>query len=103
EKDRAKISGIAVFKQNPTPEQEILRINSGGGALDFDGELWQEDQYFSGGSSHQISSGEISNTEEDELYRSERYGDISYRLPATENALYTVELHFSEIHWDRQG
>jgi len=101
EKDRAKISGIAVFKQKPTPEPEYLRINAGGEALDLDGEVWLADRYYSGGRTHQISSGEISNTEKDELYRSERYGDFSYRLPATEDGLYTVELHFSEIHWDR--
>lgn len=81
EKDRAKISGIAVFKQKLTPEPEYLRINAGGEALDLDGEVWLADRYYSGGRAHQISSGEISNTEKDELYRSERYGIflIGYR------------------------
>jgi uncharacterized delta-60 repeat protein len=100
EKDNAKISGVAVFKQNPSPAPDKLRINSGGGALDFGGEQWLEDRYFTGGRTYSIGAGEINNTHRDEVYHSERYGEFSYSLPAADEGLYTVEFHLAEIYWD---
>lgn len=100
EKDNAKISGIAVFEQSPSTKPEKLRINSGGGALDFGKEKWLDDRYFTGGHTYSIKSGKITNTHRDELYRSERFGNFSYRLPAPEVGLYTIEFHLAEIYWE---
>ena len=100
ERENAKISGIAVFRQTSSPEPVKLRINSGGSELNFGEEQWLEDQYFTGGSTYNIQSGEINSTERDELYRSERFGNFTYSLPAPEKGLYTLELHLAEIYWD---
>jgi hypothetical protein len=46
----------------------------------------------------------MENTTRDRLfYHTERFGNFSYNLPAREQGLYTVELHFAEIWWDEEG
>jgi uncharacterized delta-60 repeat protein len=102
-KDRAKISGIAIFKQDQAVAPEVLRINAGGGDLFYGGEKWASDRYYSGGLTYTDGSMPISNTNRDELYHSERFGEFNYSLPVPEAGLYTMELHFAEIYWDREG
>lgn len=106
EKDRAKISGIAVYKQRQTypPAGAVqLRVNAGGPAIMLNGEEWMADSYFEGGRTYGVGSVEISNTDIDEVYRSERYGNFNYSLPVPEEGSYTVELLFAEIHWNKSG
>jgi len=105
-KDRAKISGIVVYKQEgsrPPGLNDPYRINVGGPTIFYGAEEWVADTYFEGGRTYKVSSAEIGNSDNDALYHSERYGNFNYRLPAPEKGLYTVELHFAEIFWDRQG
>ena len=94
EKDWAKLSGIAVYKQSlsyPLPGEAQLRVNAGGPALLLHGEEWIADAYFEGGRTYGVGSVPISNTDIDEVYLSERYGDFSYSLPAPEAGSYTVD------------
>ncbi|NAS12381.1 PKD domain-containing protein [Poritiphilus flavus] len=75
-----------------------LRINSGGPALTFMGEDWSADQYFLGGGvfSDPIA---IANTENDELYQTERFntsGILTYEIPVASGD-YNINLHFAEI------
>ncbi|HEY0666753.1 MAG TPA: malectin domain-containing carbohydrate-binding protein, partial [Sphingobacteriaceae bacterium] len=83
---------------------EVIRINSGGGNIQFGNEVWTADQFFTGGSSSTYTtSTAISNTANDILYQSERYGDISYSIPVPQAGEYTVELHFAEIYFQSAG
>lgn len=75
-----------------------VRVNAGGGDLvGKDGRLWQSDRYFSGGQTY-VGAGVVGNSEDDELYLSERYGAFSYEVPVS-NGCYQIELHFAEIFW----
>lgn len=106
EKDWAKLSGIAVYKQRttyPPNGKPQLRVNAGGPTLILDGDEWMADSYFEGGRTYGVGSIDISNTDIDGVYQSERYGNFSYSLPAAEAGLYALDLHFAEIHWNYSG
>ncbi|MEA1787736.1 PKD domain-containing protein, partial [Arenibacter sp. GZD96] len=81
-------------------EPVVLRLNSGGPALTFNGEDWLEDQFFNAGSTF-TNSVEIENTTNDELYQTERFrsasnGPIIYEIPVPQGN-YNVDLHFAEL------
>ncbi|MGM0718691.1 MAG: malectin domain-containing carbohydrate-binding protein, partial [Halobacteriota archaeon] len=79
-------------------------VNAGGDAYTAtDGTEFQADTDFDGGTSFTTgesgtpSDPEISNTDDDELYYTERYGDFSYDTPL-EDGEYEVTLHFAELY-----
>lgn len=90
----------------PSNPPFAMRINAG--AAQFTGEgcqIWQADNYYQNGSTYyasNLSSSDILNTFDDELYRSERYGGapgtapMTYAIPVP-NDTYRVRLHFAEI------
>ncbi|RAJ93261.1 putative secreted protein (Por secretion system target) [Larkinella arboricola] len=81
------------------PVTNAYRINAGGSSYTTpDGRVFSADTYASGGAEYTINgSTDIQNTEDDGLYRNERYGDFSYRLPVS-NGSYRVTLHFAEVY-----
>tara|TARA_R110001606_G_scaffold395471_1_gene567835 strand:+ start:725 stop:1714 length:990 start_codon:yes stop_codon:yes gene_type:complete len=116
------ISDTAVidFKSNdPNPTQEIvqstepvgpslIRINSGGPEVTYGDVTFLADQYFVGFTMAFTNPyvTEITKTNMDELYLTERVADslialkgpFSYAIPVT-NGSYTIKLHFAEIFW----
>ncbi len=79
-----------------------IRINSAGGAYtDSQGRAWSADYAFSGGTAARVSD-PITNTVEDVLYRSERWGSFSYRLTVPAG-VYQVTLKFAETYFSRSG
>jgi hypothetical protein len=79
-------------------------VNAGGDAYPAsDGTEFQADANFDGGSTFTTGSlgtpsdPVISNTDDDELYYTERYGDFSYDVPL-EDGEYEVTLHFAELY-----
>jgi len=91
---------------NPDPTiAASLRVNSGGPTLNFNGEVWNADQYFTGinNTYAAASTTAIGNTENDALYRTERYGtNFGYAIPLS-SGTYTVVLHFAEIYRSASG
>jgi hypothetical protein len=82
-----------------------LRISAGGARYnDASGNVWQDDSYYLGGKVYapsDLSTTDIINTSNNELYRKERYSDgvgvpLSYAIPVA-NGSYKVRLHFAEI------
>jgi Malectin domain len=75
-----------------------IRINCGSDRAYNDslGREWSADAYFTGGSSFASGIGQILNTTDDVIYRSERYGDATYNIPVPPGT-YDVVLHFAEI------
>ncbi len=79
-------------------------VNSGGSQYTAtDGTVYQADTNFDGGNAYSTSSWassppEINDTDDDPLYRTERYGqNFSYDVPL-ENGTYEVTLKFAEIY-----
>jgi hypothetical protein len=86
----------------PTPSF-ILGINSGGGSYtDSSGRLYRSDVHFTSGNSQSLPVGfdqevDILNSNDDPLYRSERWGSFIYNVPVT-NDVYTVVIKLAEIY-----
>ena len=80
----------------------IIRINSGGTAQNFSGEAWVADQFFTGGTVYSTTSA-ISNTTQDQIYQTERYGNFQYAIPVPGPGTYAVDLHLAEIYFTTTG
>jgi Malectin domain len=68
---------------------------------DTAGNVWLDDTGFLAGSTYSTLS-PISNTFNDPLYQSERYGDVQYEVPMS-SGIYDITLHFAEIYLSAPG
>jgi len=85
---------------SPTPGtigQSLLRVDAGGSSdyTDSNNNVWSADNGFSGGTAVDRGNISISNTNDQRIYQTERYGMSGYRFNVTNN-LYRVKLHFAE-------
>jgi Malectin domain len=95
--DYAKVSAILV-----TPAQTMFAVNAGGPQYAAaNGTVYQADTQFTGGNTY-TTTAKITNTANQPLYRSERYGNFSYTIPLA-NGSYLVTLKFAEIYWTQVG
>ncbi len=112
--ENPKISGIEVMEiastitvptAAPVVRPVEILINCGGSSFDelYSERTWGEDKYFIGGLPYSDGSSSIMNTVDDQLYQTERYGEFQYEIPVPKNGLYTIILHFAELHWTRVG
>jgi hypothetical protein len=110
-KDRAAVPNTMALKSvivsMPSPLEFPVKINTGGSAvLDFLGDQefnhLVEYGFLDGGSSQYPTSLQINGTDEDVIYRMERYGSTKYyvRLP---NGNYNLKLMFVENYFNQSG
>ena len=106
--DFAVIEGDGQIVEPPAYE---FRVDVGGEApyTDANGKVWNADQAYSpgsygyiGGNRGYISNANIANTQDDELYRSERWALSGYKIDLP-NGEYTVFLHFAELVYQATG
>lgn len=96
-------SDEVVVTVNQAQSFSSIRINSGGPSYtDSLGNVWSADKNYSGGATYTTSTTSISGTVEDTLYRSERYGNVSYAISVPSGS-YTLKLHFAEVYWNAAG
>jgi len=83
----------------------VLNINSGSDELVFTDITYTADAFFVGTSVAFTPDPipEIENTDLDELYVTERYGDDFGYAIDVDNATYKVTLHFVELYWGAPG
>ena len=80
----------------------VAAINAGGSAYTaVDGTGYAADGAVSGGKTYSTSAS-IAGTEDDALYRSERYGNFSYAIPVADGD-YALILQFAEIYHTADG
>lgn len=97
DRDNALVSAIEVL-----PAGEYL--NCGGPAVyDTRGQRYVDDsQYVNTTNTYSVGD-PIADTDDDELYRSERYGNpVTYDVPVPDGT-YDVVLRFAEIFWEQDG
>lgn len=84
-------------KTGEIPSSGAVRIEAGNGSTYTDtyGNVWSADQYYTGGTTVDRGSISISNTVDDKIYQTERYGMTAYAIPVA-NGTYTVRLHMAE-------
>lgn len=70
---------------------------------DSSGYVWSSDRFFFGGKLvRRVES--IEGTDDPELYRGERYGRLTYMIPAPADSTYTAVFHFAETWFgSKQG
>jgi len=79
-------------------ESTAIRIKAGGdGFRDSNGNTWLPDQGFTGGDTVDRPELTITNTADQRIYQSERYGMTQF-TEALPNGSYTVKLHFCETY-----
>jgi hypothetical protein len=96
---------VAPVVAAPATPTAAIRIDAGATApyTDSNGNIWLPDQGFVDGDV--VDRGgdvQIANTQDQAIYRTERYGmsSFSYKLP---NGKYIVKLHFAETYEDITG
>ncbi|MGB5942139.1 MAG: malectin domain-containing carbohydrate-binding protein [Leeuwenhoekiella sp.] len=108
--DRPQISAIEIYRTVPCVTGDIAqyRINAGGMSYDHSADLqFMEDGYFDSGNAYMSSTTEVSGTDLDPLFLSERVsssdlGTFNYSFPVP-NGNTRVVLHFAEIYWNAAG
>jgi hypothetical protein len=58
---------------------------------------WNEDNFFSGGSTYSITNVPVANTVDDPIYQSERVGTFSYAIPVPVGT-YEIVIHLAELY-----
>jgi uncharacterized protein YcfL len=83
----------------PPTEKTTVRINAGASSsvTDSAGNVWLDDQGFSGGDVDERPDLTITNTTEQEIYLSEHYAMDSFSWPLA-NGKYLVKLYFCETY-----
>jgi hypothetical protein len=99
-------SNVVVLQYDETADDgaTVFAVNAGGDAYTAaDGTEFQADANFDGGTTFVSGNAgtpadpEIANTQDDELYHTERYGSFSYDVPI-EDGEYEVTLSFTELY-----
>ena len=122
--DNAKLNGVEIFLlpdtfELPTTEAPtvaptdaptaqgivtIAKLNCG--SFQFEeapGVFWMEDAFFTGGISFNIGNAPIAGTDNDALYQSERWGDLTYSIPVETGRTYEIVMHFAELFHTTAG
>jgi hypothetical protein len=93
----AFINAIQLIRTEDNQMLPIRWVASGSAVEDQEGKLWLPDQFVEGGRRRELAE-VVTNTNDPELYKSERYGNFSYGIPVAANSTYTLTLFFAE-HW----
>ena len=102
------ISDVVVLDYDPeNVATTITRINAGGGAVTVNGVSWEADKNFNGGGVFSNDGIEITGTDADQIYWSERWdketAGLSYNIPVPGDGNYNLTLHFAEIFFGAPG
>ncbi|NRB49880.1 MAG: putative Ig domain-containing protein [Saprospiraceae bacterium] len=99
------LSNIIIVEYDPdAAPQEEIRINAGGPTYtDGQGKEWAADNFFVNGQTFTNATA-IANTDDDELYQTERYNaNLQYEIPVAGTGPYQVNLHFAELYFGLPG
>lgn len=89
------LSGIEITAGTPGRMRELRMVAQEHVYRDSEGRSWQPDRYAFGGTLVSRNHSVVAGTSDPDLYRGERFGNISYVIPVAEGR-YRVALHFSE-------
>ena len=85
-------------------DTSAIFINAGGPAVVSNDYLWMKDQYVEGGLEF-MQEDPISDTEDDVIFQTHRYGNFSYQIPVSDfnSDSLVVEFHFAELFYTEAG
>ncbi len=80
----------------------VVAINAGSAKeVNYEGVVYKADNFATGGTQYSTNNA-IAGTQEDALFQSERYGNLTYNIPVTQ-ATYSIVLHFVEMNQQNPG
>jgi hypothetical protein len=93
--DPSFLNALEILPGTPGKIRPIRITTRGLPYRDHASQIWVPDQYFAGGrqSTRIVPLGE---TQDPDLYRSQRFGHFTYSIPVVSPGRYTVTLHFVE-------
>jgi Malectin domain len=93
----AWLNAIEIIPNNTGRPLPIRIVTRNANITDHKGDLWEIDRYYYGG--RQLSDGEtVSGTADPELFKWQRYGNFTYRLPVPPGE-YRLKLLFAETFY----
>jgi hypothetical protein len=100
----AQNGGVTGTATITVTQATVYQVNCGGSASS----PYSADQYYSGGTAYSVTSTitttGVTNPAPQAVYRTERYGTMTYTLPGlTTGASYKVRLHLVELYWTATG
>jgi hypothetical protein len=93
----AFVNAIQLSRTDSKLMSPVRWVTADSAIEDQEGRLWLPDQYVQGGRRRELGEA-VGNTQDPELFKSERYGNFTYAVPVIGDATYTLTLHFAE-HW----
>jgi Malectin domain len=101
---RRAVGDFKIFLPQIVQLRAPLRIDSAANAsyTDSNGNLWQADSGFIDGQTGNLGNIPIANTNDPQIYRTERFKLTGYAL-AVANGSYQVRLHFAESFYTAPG
>lgn len=90
----AFVNAIEVLPGIPGRLRPVRIVMRGQSYRDKKGNLWMPDRYYRGGQ-QVLRTAQAGGTDDPELYRGERFGNLTYVIPVAEGS-YTVTLKFAE-------
>lgn len=96
------LSAIEVLPGIPHKQLPIRLTAQPTRFIDGAGNVWNPDNYFSGGQSS-LQKPPVTGTSEPGLFAMERWGHFSYALPVDPRGTYTLTLYFAEFYFGAEG
>jgi hypothetical protein len=93
----AFVNAIQLSRTDSQMMQPIRWVTADSAVEDREGRLWLPDQFVQGGRRRELDE-PVGNSEDPELFKSERYGNFTYAVPVISDGTYTLTLYFAE-HW----
>jgi malectin (di-glucose binding ER protein) len=100
-KEVAFVNAIEIVPGMPQRMRPVRIIARPSAYTASDRAEWQPDEFYTGGQFVQRHD-KVSNTTDQEIYQSERYGNFTYTVPVVDNSRYTATFRFCE-HWFGPG
>ncbi len=94
-----------VITPTPAPQSTFapIRLNTGGNTTDNKNNLWLSDATTATGGTVYTTSSSVANTQNQSLFKSERYGKNFSYIKTVPNGTYTINFNFSEIYFTTVG
>jgi hypothetical protein len=91
----AFLNGIEIVPGIEGKMRPVRMVSRDRGLGDTSGRFWESDRYVKGGQLV-LRNEPLSGTTDPELYRGERFGNLTYTIPVVQSGRYGLRLHFVE-------
>jgi hypothetical protein len=95
------VSALEIAPAEPHKLNPIRIVTQPNSVIDSRGQVWESDNYYSGGQTSNHYKAVIGTPDAD-LFANERYGHFSYAIPVAPGS-YAVTMYFAETYWGKEN